>query len=66
MKTKEPTGCRAEPIQLVRKVSAGDKHRPAAQGLHRLSDALAQPVVVQRRKSGQADAEDGAVHSSLL
>ena len=48
--------------QLVGQVAAGDEHRAAAQVLHSLGDALAQPVVVQRRKSGQADTEDGAVH----
>ena len=52
-------------LQLVGQVAAGNEHSPTSQVLHGLSDALPQPVVVQGRKPGQADAEDGTVHSGL-
>ena len=53
-------------FQFVGQVAAGHEHRPAAQGLHRPGDALAQPVVLQRRESGQADAQDRTVHPRIL
>ena len=51
--------------QLVGQVAAGDKYRTTAQVLHCLGDALPQPVVIQRGKSGQSNAEDRAVNPGL-
>ena len=53
-------------FQLVGQVAAGHEHRFAAQLVHCFGDALAQPVMLQRRKPGQPDAQDGTVHPRLL
>lgn len=53
-------------LQFVRQDATGDEYCSAAQVLRSLSNALAQPVVIQWGESGQANAEDRTVHSSLL
>ena len=49
----------------MRQVAAGHKHRPAVQSIHCPGNALAQPVVLQWGESGQADAQDRAVHPRI-